>query len=125
MSHDIARCGEARCSIGLVIPSTLDCVGPGASELRDVAAFAAREALDALCVADHLLWPTTVLDPTVALVAPSMVTRRVRLGTAVLQLPWRRPRDVTEACASISRLSRGQIIPGIGVHVARIPFVVR
>jgi alkanesulfonate monooxygenase SsuD/methylene tetrahydromethanopterin reductase-like flavin-dependent oxidoreductase (luciferase family) len=69
---------------GLVIPSALGCVAPGASELRDVAAFAAREALDALWVTDHLLWRTPVLDPTAALAAPSMATRRVRLGTAVL-----------------------------------------
>ena len=100
---------------GLVIPSAVDGVAPGASELRDVVAFAEREALDALWVADHLLWRTPVLDPMVALAALSMLTTRVCLGTAVLQLPLRRPLGVAKGIASISHLSRGRVVLGIGV----------
>jgi alkanesulfonate monooxygenase SsuD/methylene tetrahydromethanopterin reductase-like flavin-dependent oxidoreductase (luciferase family) len=43
------------------------------------------------------------------------MTRRVNVGTNVLQLPLRRPLDVAKTFASISHLSGGRVIMGVGV----------
>ena len=57
-------------------------------------------------------WPT--LDPMVALGALAAVTRRVELGTAVLQVSLRHPVDLAHRVQSVQALSAGRLRLGVG-----------
>ena len=77
---------------------------------------------DSVWVRDHLLWSphelestdTTFLDPLLTLAAVSAVTERVILGTAVL-IPVRSPLKLAQNLATLSFLSGGRVIAGIGM----------
>ena len=76
---------------------------------------------DSVWVRDHLLWKphelesqdTTFLDPLLTLAAVSAVTERLVLGTAVL-IPVRWPLKLAQSLATLSFLSDGRVIAGIG-----------
>jgi alkanesulfonate monooxygenase SsuD/methylene tetrahydromethanopterin reductase-like flavin-dependent oxidoreductase (luciferase family) len=54
------------------------------------------------------------LDPLVALGALAAVTRRVELGTAVLQVSLRQPVDLAHRAQSVQALSGGRLRLGVG-----------
>jgi probable F420-dependent oxidoreductase len=85
---------------------------------------AAEEAgLDDLWVADHLAIPPDdaegsngrYLDPLATLATLAGVTRRIGLGTAVLNLPYRPPLPTAKAVATIQELSDGRLRLGVGL----------
>ncbi len=75
-----------------------------------------------LWVRDHLVWTPhgfegsdpTFIDPFVALAAAAAVTRSVMLGTAVV-IPTRWPLKLAQDYASLSWLSGGRVVAGIGL----------
>ena len=77
---------------------------------------------DSVWVRDHLLWKphelessnTTFLDPLITLAAVSAVTERLKLGTAVL-IPLRWPLKLAQSLATLSFLSGGRVIAGMGM----------
>ncbi len=54
------------------------------------------------------------LDPFVSLSAAAMVTRRLRLHTNLIVLPYRNPFLTAKSIASLDTLSGGRVIMGIG-----------
>ena len=76
---------------------------------------------DSVWVRDHLLWrphgleskDITFLDPLLTLAAVSAVTERLLLGTAVL-IPVRWPLKLAQNLATLSFLSSGRVIAGVG-----------
>jgi probable F420-dependent oxidoreductase len=93
-------------------------------EMLFACARAAEEAeLDDLWVADHLAIPPDdaegsngrYLDPLATLATLSGVTRRIGLGTAVLNLPYRPPLPTAKAVATIQELSGGRLRLGVGL----------
>jgi probable F420-dependent oxidoreductase len=64
-------------------------------------------------VTDHALKPR--LDPLVLLAAVSQRTRRLRLGTGVLAVPYRTPYLTAKAAASLDVLSEGRVTLGLGI----------
>jgi probable F420-dependent oxidoreductase len=93
---------------------------------RIVAVAEAAEALgySTVWVADHLIFPTKLeyvfnptdpfLEPLTVLGALALRTSRVKLGTAVLVLPYRHPIYTAKALATIDVLSGGRVIVGVG-----------
>ena len=87
---------------------------------------AARRAeelgFDSVWVTDHLLVHRTqeiiyrqnMLDPIALLSHLAAVTRRVRIGTSVIILPYRHPIAVAKMLATIDQLSEGRLIFGAG-----------
>ena len=95
---------------------------------RIVTAAEAAEALgfSTVWVADHIVFPSHIeggyafnpndpfLDPLSVLAALSLKTTTVKLGTAVLILPYRHPLAAAKALATIDVLSGGRTVVGVG-----------
>lgn len=100
---------------GLLVPTLMDTEPCGMTRLAEAAVIGDEYPFETLWVGDHLLFHTPILDSTVAISALAVMTRRVKVGTNVLQLPLRRTLDVAKSFATISHLSGGRVILGVGV----------
>ncbi len=107
--------GPDRLRFGLLVPTLMDTEPCGMTRLAEAATIGDEYPFETLWVGDHLLFHTPILDSTVALSALATMTRRVKVGSNVLQLPLRRPLDVAKSYATISHLSGGRVILGVGV----------
>ncbi|MFF8880804.1 TIGR03619 family F420-dependent LLM class oxidoreductase [Streptomyces flaveolus] len=116
--------------IGFALPQ----MGEAAYQAPEVARFA-RQAeefgAESLWVADRLLAPVhpsigyagspdiprafhAVLDPFVLLSVAAAVTKRVRIGTNIIQAPLYPPALLARSLTSIDLISRGRLIVGFG-----------
>jgi alkanesulfonate monooxygenase SsuD/methylene tetrahydromethanopterin reductase-like flavin-dependent oxidoreductase (luciferase family) len=105
-----------RPSLGVVLPTFPGHPEhlPDAADLATFARGAEAAGADALWACDHLFWHGPSLEAFVALGAAAAATRRAVLGTAVLQLPLRRPEVVAKQAASLWWASRGRFVLGVG-----------
>ena len=123
--------------VGVSLPMTGPlATGPGA--LDTILAFARKaEALgvDSLWLPDHIVIPTEIqsrypynksgkfplpaemafLEPLTVMGYLAGITKRVRIGTAVLVLPHRNPILLAKMFATLDVLSRGRMIAGAGI----------
>ncbi len=98
--------------------------------LRESALLAEGSGLDALWVPDHIAIPPDqaegsdgrYLDPLTALAWLASSTERIRLGTAVLILPYRPALPTAKALATIQELSGGRLELGAGVGWMKAEF---
>ena len=67
-------------------------------------------------------YPAPLYDPFTTLGWLAGLTRRVELGTTVIDLPYRHPIETARMAANVDRLSGGRFILGIGVGWARQEF---
>lgn len=94
---------------------------------RVVAAAEAAEALgySTVWVVDHVVFPEKlegyafnpldpILEPMTVLAALALKTTRVKLGTAVLVLPYRHPLYTAKVLSTIDVLSGGRLVVGVG-----------
>lgn len=98
--------------------------GPAATAelIVDCARHADDAGLDHLWVLDHIAIPPDdaegsggrYVDPLATLAFAAGVTRRVRLGTAVLIVPYRPALPTAKWVASIQELSGGRLVLGVG-----------
>jgi len=100
-------------------------------------------AYDSLFVTDHVVLPASMagsvypysttgqlpggaaqdyLEPLAVLAWLAHVTRRIRIGTSVLVVPYRNPVVTAKTLATIDRLSNGRVILGAGVGWLREEF---
>ena len=122
-------------TIGCSIPTR----GPAATpeNLRGLATRIEDLGYDHLWVSDHIVLPTQVAsrypydpkgvapfttnpsmpywDPLAALCFLAACTRRIRLGTHVLVVPYRDPVVTAKTVATLDQLSAGRVILGVGV----------
>jgi probable F420-dependent oxidoreductase len=85
---------------------------------------------DSLWVTDHVVVPEpyremfgpTVYDPLSVLAFLAAHTQRVKLGTAVLVIPYRNPVVVAKQLSTIDNLSEGRLVFGTGAGWAREEF---
>ena len=98
---------------------------------------------DSLFVTDHVVLPASMarsvypysstgqlpggaaqdyLEPLAVLAWLAHVTRRIRIGTSVLVVPYRNPVVTAKMLATVDRLSRGRVILGAGVGWLREEF---
>jgi probable F420-dependent oxidoreductase len=128
----------------LAIGCTLPTSGRGAdpAALRDGAQAAEALGFDSVWVSDHVVIPARIestypyspdgtfrlspsapyFEPLTALTYLAGCTRRVRLGTHVLILPYRHPLLTAKAVATLDVLSGGRVDLGIGVGWMREEF---
>jgi probable F420-dependent oxidoreductase len=115
------------------------------AQLYDVAQAAEDVGLYSLWVGDHLLFPSevdytrsrypmtpsgrlaidtqsTMLEALTVLAALAGATRRLKLGTSVLVLPYRHPLLTAKVVATLDVLSKGRVILGAGVGWLREEF---
>lgn len=90
---------------GIVLP------GGTATEQLGQALLAEQAGWDGLFV-----WETGYgVDPWALLAAIAARTSRIRLGTMLTPLPWRRPWKVASQVATLDQLSGGRAIPAVGL----------
>src|SRR5213592_2297573 len=90
--------------------------------IRSTAVRAEQLGYDSVWVSDHVVVPhanvknfgETVFDPLVTLAVAAGATRRVRLGTTVLIVPYRNAVVTAKMIASLDALSGGRVVLGIG-----------
>jgi probable F420-dependent oxidoreductase len=90
--------------------------------IRDSAVRAEALGYDSIWVSDHVVVPRanvvnfgeTVYDPLVTLGVLAGATRRVRLGTTVLIVPYRNAVVTAKMVSSLDALSGGRVVLGIG-----------
>lgn len=104
-------------------------IGPGESSpppraLVDQAHALEEEGFDGLWVAQAVGRGMMVPDPIVSLSAAAAVTERVRLGTAVIQLPLYEPADLAHRVFSLRQLAGERLVLGIGVGSTESDFEV-
>ena len=116
---------------GFALPQVGSAVGP--ETLVTVAKRAEDLGFDSLWVLDRILWPVnprtpypigdgslpvkykSVLDPLETLTFAAAHTRRVALGTSVLNLPWYNPVLLARRLTTLDVLSAGRLRIGFGI----------
>lgn len=116
---------------GFALPQLGSAIGPEA--LDSVAKRAEELGFDSLWVLDRILWPVnprapypigdgslpakykSVLDPLETLTFAAARTRRVALGTSVLNLPWYNPVLLARQLTTLDVLSAGRLRVGFGM----------
>jgi probable F420-dependent oxidoreductase len=117
--------------LGFALPQMADLAGP--DSIVAVARRAEELGFDSLWVLDRILYPVNprapypagdgslpvqyrrVLDPLETLTFASAHTRRVALGTSVLNLPWYNPVLLARRLTTLDVLSGGRLRVGFGV----------
>jgi probable F420-dependent oxidoreductase len=90
--------------------------------IRTTAVHAEELGYDSVWVSDHVVVPRanipnfgeTVFDPLITLGVVAGATRRVRLGTTVLIVPYRNAVVTAKMVSSLDALSGGRVVLGIG-----------
>ncbi|HET7340777.1 MAG TPA: LLM class flavin-dependent oxidoreductase, partial [Methylomirabilota bacterium] len=90
--------------------------------IRTTAVRAEALGYDSVWVSDHVVVPTAnvknfgeaIFDPLVTLGVAAGATRRVKLGTTVLIVPYRNAVVTAKMVASLDALSGGRVVLGIG-----------
>jgi alkanesulfonate monooxygenase SsuD/methylene tetrahydromethanopterin reductase-like flavin-dependent oxidoreductase (luciferase family) len=87
------------------------------TSLVELARRAEAAGWDGVFLWDHVLadGPIEVSDPWVVLGAMAAATSRIRLGTMVSPLPRRRPWVLARQAGTVSRLSGGRCVLGVGL----------
>jgi probable F420-dependent oxidoreductase len=106
--------------IGVWLPNCRHLATP--EIIRQTAVRAEALGYDSVWVSDHVVVPTanvvnfgeTVFDPLITLGMVAGATRRVRLGTTVLIVPYRNAVVTAKMVASLDALSEGRVVLGIG-----------
>jgi probable F420-dependent oxidoreductase len=89
----------------------------------DVARRCEALGYESVWAGDHLAYPTPYIprfgpvfyEALTSLAAVAVATRRIRLGTGVLILPYRHPLHAARALATLDHFSGGRLIFGAGV----------
>ena len=116
---------------GFALPQLGSAIGP--EGLVSVAKRAEDLGFDSVWVLDRILWPVNpkapypigdgslpvqyknVLDPLETLTFAAAHTRRVALGTSVLNLPWYNPVLLARRLTTVDVLSAGRLRVGFGI----------
>ncbi|SCE81210.1 Luciferase-like monooxygenase [Micromonospora coriariae] len=114
--------------IGVNVPNFAPGTDP--EVLRQWAQTVEGLGFDLLMVSDHIAvtpdvaeqYPAPFYEPFTTLSWLAGVTRRVRLGTTVLIVPYRHPLLTARMAANLNRLSGGRLVLGVGVGWARQEF---
>lgn len=105
---------------GIMIPHFGRAAQPGMVET--VAKEAEEMGLDSIWAGDHVIVPENetyitnfVYDPLVVMATAAAVTERIKIGVAVLVIPYRHPVLTANMIATLDHSSQGRIILGAGV----------
>ena len=114
--------------LGVNVPN----FGPGTDPdvLRRWALTVEGLGFDLLMMSDHIAvtpdvaqeYPAPFYEPFVTLSWLAGLTRRVRLGTTVLIVPYRHPLLIARMAANLNDLSGGRLVLGVGAGWAREEF---
>jgi alkanesulfonate monooxygenase SsuD/methylene tetrahydromethanopterin reductase-like flavin-dependent oxidoreductase (luciferase family) len=102
---------------GLYVPNLGEQVS--ARALAQLAREAEEAGWDGMFLWDHILYKSPqsppVIDPWIALAAMAMVTKRIRLGTAVTPIARRHPWKLARETVTLDHLCDGRLTLGVGL----------
>lgn len=106
------------CGGNLVYPSKL----ANWKTIKEIAVGAEKLGYESVWVNDHLSSIKSIhgrsrprfFEPLTTLAALGMIARKIKLGTAVVVLPWREPLVVAKQAACVNEFSDGRLILGVG-----------
>lgn len=101
--------------VDILIPTTYPDGLPQTADLGGFFRAAEELGFGGLWVIDRLLHQTAVLDGFTTLTWAAAHTSRVRLGTAVLLMPFRNPALLARQIATVDALSGGRVTLGISL----------
>ncbi|MGW4740721.1 TIGR03619 family F420-dependent LLM class oxidoreductase [Nocardia xishanensis] len=104
--------------------------GAGPDELGRIASCADELGFDHITCSEHVAVPIdaaatrggTYWDPLATLSFLAARSRRIRLVTSVLVLPYHRPLEIAKRYGTLDRLSGGRVVLGVGVGSLREEF---
>jgi alkanesulfonate monooxygenase SsuD/methylene tetrahydromethanopterin reductase-like flavin-dependent oxidoreductase (luciferase family) len=85
------------------------------TEMMRLGSDAEAARFDSVWVGDHLLWHTPIVDAFTLLATFASSTTRVELGTAIYLLGLRQRATAAKGLTSLSALSGGRLVLGVGV----------
>lgn len=94
----------------------LPVMGEGISR-ENILSYAKRAeelGFDSLSVNDHIVYRTGWLDSLTTLASVASVTRKIRLGTSILNIVVRNPVVSAKALSTIDTMSSGRLFAGVG-----------
>jgi probable F420-dependent oxidoreductase len=106
---------ESRLRFGIAMPQIF--AGPRL-DLAHLQAFLGRVdtlGYESVWVQEQVLGSAASLEPVTFLAYGAALTRRVRLGVAVLLTPLRAPVQLAKSLATLDQLSGGRLIAGVGL----------
>lgn len=115
--------------IGFAVPNNQGVEDP--NDLVALAVTAENLGYSSVWVAEHLFHASYVAkrlgdkpyhDALTILIAIGAVTKKVRLGTSVLVLPWHDPARLGKTIATLDQLSGGRVDFGVGVATTKDEF---
>ncbi len=91
--------------------------------ISELLRYAEDAGVESAWVVDHIAIPPDdaegsggrYLDPLTTLAFMAGQTKRIKLGTSVLILPYRQPLPTAKAIATIQELSQGRLLLGVGI----------
>jgi probable F420-dependent oxidoreductase len=104
-----------RVRFGIAIPQTFIHEPVSTELIRDVIERAEAFGFHSAWVQEEILGATATLEPVELLTYVAAVTRRLRLGTAVLLSGIRSPVHLAKSLATLDHLSHGRLIVGVGL----------
>lgn len=102
-------------SFAIAIPQVWDRLPVDAAFLQAFLTRAEARGFHSAWVMEQILGQAASLEPVTLLGYAAAVTRRLRLGSAVLLTPLRSPVQLAKALGSVDQLSGGRLIVGIGL----------
>jgi probable F420-dependent oxidoreductase len=106
-------------NLAVQLPQTFDDGRSPADVTARFARAAERLGFDGLWTLDRTQGLQAVIEPLSLLAAAAMVTRRVRLGVAVIIVPFRSPVTLARTAAAVDQLSGGRLDLGVGLGSRR------
>jgi alkanesulfonate monooxygenase SsuD/methylene tetrahydromethanopterin reductase-like flavin-dependent oxidoreductase (luciferase family) len=106
--------------LGIAIPQTFPDARPRATSLVDYLRRAEALGFQSVWVQEQLLGAMPSLEPVALLTYATPLTRRVRLGAAVLLPGLRNPIHLAKSLATLDTLSGGRLIVGVGIGSPRV-----
>jgi len=104
-----------RLEFGIAIPQIFSTPPVDALLLQRFLARAEALGYHSVWVQEQILGSASTLEPVTLLTFAAALTRRLRLGSAVLLTPLRSPVQLAKSLSTLDHLSGGRLIAGIGL----------
>jgi alkanesulfonate monooxygenase SsuD/methylene tetrahydromethanopterin reductase-like flavin-dependent oxidoreductase (luciferase family) len=105
----------SRVKVGFAVNTFYDGATEELREMMRLAPDAESAGFDSVWVGDHILWHTALVDGLTLLSTFVPTTRTVELGTGIYLLGLRQPAIAAKALTSLSALTEGRLVLGVGV----------
>ena len=110
--------------LGIVAaPQPLKCATAVAARLQEFGRLVEGLDFAGLWITDSIGRGAASLDPLLLLAAVAPVTRRIELGTCVLQVPLRHPVELAQRVMSLDVLAEGRLVLGVGAGSTEADFL--